>query len=383
MEEMSSRETYLNDTYTPFYVCSYAAHCFNLLNVKKQIYWEGKDVPNMRLHIVFIAPPGFMKSYYINNMGGSSHSGIFTNAKIKIGMEQEQTAAGLVGTFIPSSKGDVPIETEGSAKTYSEGIMMIDELSALTDATKSTYNNQMTTQILALLDHGKMRKRLGSGYIEYDSNATVWGGVQPARYDFTQGVGRRVEFLLFLPTKQDNANLRAIKERKRNIRVNPVCMSRLWNRIDTWIDDMERIKSLEFDDTVARIYNKLDVYSYDTQLMDRLIVGYHLATYGPDENMVVGVHDKRLVEMINKEKRWRDDIHRGIPIVQLERMILMGGSVQDGNSVMSRKQLVDDCLMFGWNPTQVTELLGEMIKSSRITVKGGNIIMERNGNAQN
>jgi hypothetical protein len=317
LEEMKSRGAYLYDLYSPPYVCSFAAHCFNLLNHRNEIYWESKRIPNMRLHLMFIAPPGFMKSYFMNNMGADPTSGIFANTKIKVGVEQSVTEAGLIGTFIRVD--DSPVETDGSARIYKDGVMIIDEFSAMTNASKTTYNNQLDTQLLAALDHGRVRKRLGSGFIEYQTNFTIWGGVQPARYDFTSGMGRRFYFLAFLPTKQDDEILREVKERTRNIRVDKNEMSKLWGRIDHWIDSMEVIKRLEFDDSVGKMYSKIGVYSYDTQVMDRIIVGYHLATYGAEERMVVGVHDKELIDLLRREKQWRDDIHTGLPLVHLKK----------------------------------------------------------------
>ena len=54
LEELQSREAYKHEIYAPYYVCSYATHCFNLANQKNEIYWESKRLPNMRLHVLFV-----------------------------------------------------------------------------------------------------------------------------------------------------------------------------------------------------------------------------------------------------------------------------------------------------------------------------------------
>lgn len=371
--EMHSRKAYLGDTYTPYFVCSYAAHAFNLINQKEQIYWEGKRLPSMRLHLIFVAPPGYMKSYYMNQMGDRD-VGVFGGSKIQIGYKQSMSEAGLVGTIRVFE--DVPYETEGVAKTYKDGIVMIDEFSAITNAMKISYNNQMDSQLLALLDHGRINKDLAGGNIEYQSNMTLWGGVQPARYDFTSGMGRRMCFMLFLPTAIDNDNLMDIMNETRNIKVDRHQMNAIWGAIDKWYDDLHVIKHVEFDDSVLRLYKRLRLNSFESPLFDRLLLGYHLSMYPPDEHIIVSAKDPMLLDLVSREKQWRDDIVRGVPLIQIKRIISMCGVQQDGMFAINKKELADSATMLGWNVQQVNELLVEMIKCQMVQTKGNMVLME-------
>jgi len=373
LEEMHSRKAYLADTYTPFFVCSYAAHAFNLINQRNKIYWEGKRLPSMRLHLMFVAPPGYMKSYYMNNMG-DSECGIFGGSKIQIGYKQSMSEAGLIGTIRVFE--DVPYETDGVAKTYKNGVLMVDEFSAITNAFKVSYNNQMDSQLLALLDHGRINKDLAGGSIEYQSNLTLWGGVQPARYDFTSGMGRRMCFMLFLPTSVDNDILMEIMNLTRNIKINPAEIAAIWNRIDRWYDGLSVIKSIEFDSSVLKLYKKLRLNSFESPLFDRLLLGYHLSMYPPDEHILIGATDKMLLDLVEREKRWRDDIVRGIPFIQIKRIIHMCGVQQNGTYSMSKRQLADEATMLGWNTQQVNELVMEMAKCEMLRLKGTVVILE-------
>jgi hypothetical protein len=373
MQEMQDRKIYLYETYAPFFICSYAAHAFNLLNQERQIYWEGKRLPSMRMHLMFVAPPGYMKSHYMNNMGEPDY-GIFHGSKIQMGFKQSMTEAGLIGTI--RTFEEVPYETDGVAKTYKDGILMVDEFSAITNAFKISYNNQMDSQLLALLDHGRVNKDLAGGSIEYKSSMTLWGGVQPARYDFTSGMGRRMVFMLFLPTRIDNDNLLDIMNQTRNMRSSPEHMQGIWNSIDTWVDSLGVIKSIEFDDTVLRLYRRLNLNSFESPIFDRLLLGYHLSMYPVDEHLVVGAHDKMLIDMVQREKKWRDDIVKGIPFIQIKRIIAMSGLHVDGAFSMTKSQLIDEATMLGWNAQQVNELLVEMSRCEMVQTKGGKIIME-------
>lgn len=373
MQEMHDRKAYLYETYTPFFICSYVAHAFNLLNQRDKIYWEGKRLPSMRCHLMFVAPPGYMKSFYMNNMG-EPDSGIFSGSKLQMGFKQSMTEAGLIGTIRVFE--EVPYETDGVAKTYKDGILMVDEFSAITNAFKISYNNQMDSQLLALLDHGRVNKDLAGGSISYQSNMTLWGGVQPARYDFTSGMGRRMIFMLFLPTRVDNDNLLDIMNTTRNMTVDPGKMQELWTEIDGWIEQMGQIKSIEFDSSVLRLYKRLNLNSFESPLFDRLLLSYHLAMYPASEHVVISANDKIALDLVQREKKWRDDIVKGIPFIQIKRIIAMSGNRVDGTFTLSKNDLIDEASMLGWNAKQVTELVLEMAKCEIVRTKGGQIIME-------
>jgi len=99
LDEMQSRGTYKYETYAPYYVCSYAMHAFNLMNQGRKVYWESKRLPNLRLHIVFVAPPGGMKSYFLSQMGGDDYS-IFNNVNYTMNMKSNMNEATFVGSYV-------------------------------------------------------------------------------------------------------------------------------------------------------------------------------------------------------------------------------------------------------------------------------------------
>jgi hypothetical protein len=375
LEEMHSREAYLADTYSPYYVCSYGIHCFNLMNQQEKVYWESKRIPNKRLHILFVAPPGFMKSYYIESFGGESYS-VFGGAGITMGFEQTMTESGLVGTIINTNGIGIP--SEGAALTYQHGFLCIDEFSAITEARKAQYNNQMDTQLLAVLDHGRVRKRLGGGEIKYNTNVTVWGGVQPARYDLASGMGRRMCFLLFLPTSLDNDNLMETMQRTKNIRPDDKAMESLWGHVKNWSSSMYDIKRVEFDDSVGQLYKDLKLFSFESSYFDNLILGYHLAVNGVDRHIDVSVKDdNRLRKMIKDQKKWRDEIITGVDYIQLIRIIeSIGMENKDGKIQCNRFEIINETIMIGWNMQQVNNLITEMAKSGLVSFKAKDIILE-------
>lgn len=572
MDELNSRETYKHEIYAPYYIASYGTHCFNLMNQREKIYWDGKRLPNMRMHVLFVAPPGFMKSHYLGIMGGDDYS-IFRNTGVDIGAEQSMclpagervtcedgsrkniedveigdvimsyyrgaviptevvrthlmdakkllhitlrdgrqltctpnhpvytlhgwkepkelvvgesiavvrkydtigidttprtdnasigsvpprvydiiedelhgmswtelgkltglnivqaknkgnklrrewlesiarilssdrllelasphiawmevksieelpgdivynvttenstfiandivthnTEAGFIGTIVNINGIGTP--TEGAAMTFKQGMLMIDEFSAITNALKVQYNSQLDTQLLAALDHGRVFKRLGGGKIEYTTNLTLWAGVQPARYDMTSGLGRRLCYLLFLPTRQDNDLLMETMHRTRNIAPVDSDMLKLRERISKWKESMNIIKRVEFSDSVLNKYKELGLFSYESSYFDRILLGWHLAVYGADTTMYIDVKDNEIDTIIKREKKWRDTIGKGVDYAQLMKLITMfGGQI-------SQAELVEEAIMIGWNAQQVYEMVAEMNRYKLIGISG-------------
>jgi len=311
-------------------------------------------------------------------MGGGNF-GIFRNAGIHVGFEQNMTEAGFIGTI--QNVNGVGIPTEGAALTYRDGMLLIDEFSAITSAMKVQYNTQLDSQLLSALDHGKVFKRLGGGKIEYTTNLSLWAGVQPARYDLSSGLGRRMCFLVFLPTKYDNESLLIAMHKARNRKPDLAGMNTLWAKVNALIKDMDNIEAVTFDDSVLKKYQELKLFSYEGNYFDRLLIGWHLATYGPEKHIHLSCTGKEINELIMREKTWRDDIAKGIDYIQMVKIIRACGVEIDNGKEGIRYEipksiLVDEAIMVGWNAQQVHAMITEMMKFGMVGMKSGRVVLE-------
>ena len=377
MDELHDREAYLCDLYGQYYVYSYAVHAFNLFNQENKVYWEGSQLPNMRLHLMFVAPSGFMKTYYRKQMSDRSY-GIFTGCKVKIGYKQELTAAAMVGSFTQFKDAvcEQDIEVEGIAKVHRDDILTIDEFSGITNAMNSTYNNQLESQLLMILDSGEVMKSLKAGNIDYITHLTLWAGVQPSKFDCRGGLGRRMAPLLFIPSKHDNRELIKAQHDSQNIRQDNIKMTRIWHEIDEWVDEIHKIKHIEFDVSLRDYYLEHDLYSFEVSYFNRLALGFELAENGAKPNMVIDAHDKRLRAVFKQQQAWRADILKGVDILQMLKLISMGGvEDKEGNVISDRRQIIQDATMVGWNAHQVNEQLSELHKSGYIKIAGHQITL--------
>lgn len=352
LDECRSRRIYLSDVYAPFFVSSYALHRFNIINQNSKIYWENKTVPNMRTHLMFVAPPGFMKTYYLESFAGLENS-IFCNTNTDITFKQQMTEASFVGTM--TTNGNFANHTEGIAEQHKDGIVAVDEFSAVLNALKSQYNNQFESALLAGLDHGNVNKDLASGSINYKTHFTLWCGIQPARFDMTAGLGRRFCYLLFIPDEHDNTVLRNIKRETRNMRADPISMMKMWNNIIRFNDDMRKIKSITFDPAIDDFYDSHNYFNYETSFFDRLILGYNLASKGAERNFEVTLDDPKLIAMVEREKEWKLMLQKGVDFAMISKVLRKYG----GRIHMT--QLVNECMIYGWNAAQI----GTIVKTMR------------------
>lgn len=378
MDELTRRNTLCREKYAPYFVCSYAIHCFNLMNRNRQVYWEGGEVPNLRLHIIFVAPPGYMKSHFLKQMGGGDNAILNTYNEanpesFNMVYKQNINEAGLVGTFI--HQGNYFEKKIGAAEEFSNGFIMVDEFRGITDALNLSYNSQMDTQLLGALDHGHIAKHMAAGTIDYDTYFTLWGGVQPARYELSGGMGRRMVFLLNIPDKQLKQDLRSAIFHSKNVRTDPSLMNTLHQNIDEWRKSLGIIDNIEYAESTLQMYEQFDVEPYDTSYFDRLILGYHLARFGPDTNMELDVEDKDLQNILYQEMEWRKMITMGPDLIQMQNLISSYGAKASSIVAIHRNELFKICSGISMSIPQVQKKLDEMEKFGMIMLdKSNNII---------
>jgi hypothetical protein len=364
MKETYSRNLYLTDVYSPFYISSYALHQFNLHNIKtpNHVLWQAKEVPNMRLHLIMVAPPGFMKTHYLKAFAGTSYS-IFTNTNVPIAHRQNMNEASFVGTF--QQRGDRVTERDGIARTFSEGIVAIDEFDAINNAMKSSYNNQFETQLLAALDHGEIFKDMASDSFGYTTYLTMWGGIQPTRFDMSAGLGRRFCYMVFVPSPEDNAALRNTIHGSYNMQVNMHDLNDLHYKIKEFNASIKKIKRVHMDDSLNEFYEKENLFCHESTNFNKIAIGYNIAKYGAEQEVTIGIFDEQLKRILRQEKAWRDDIQQGIDF----RMIVMLLGRHGGEA--SAQTIITDCMMYGWNASIVGTIIKNMVDAGYLVRRGG------------
>jgi len=365
MSELKNREVYKCETYAPFYMSSFALHNFNLMNQKRKIYWSGKMLPNSRLHIMFCAPAGYMKSYFLKQMAGEEYS-IFKGAGTRIGYEQEMTAAAFTGTT--ATNNGVKTRYVGAAEEYKDGIMLIDEFKGLTDALSTQGNGQMESQLLSALDSGQIIKRLSNERIEFKTHLTLWTGIQPAVLNISSGLGRRLCYMLFIPSRKDNEILLDLGQKAYGMKPDIQQAKRLWLKQQTFCNDLNKIERVVYDPEILKEYKKAKIYSYESTFFNNLILGMNLIKSDEiGKEVYVELKDPDVRRVFDLEKEWRKKINQGVTFIQMMSILHgLGGSADI-------TEVYDECTMLGLNIPQVTELITDMIRYGLVQKRGNRV----------
>ena len=361
MAELKNRNIYKYETYAPYYLCSFACHYFNLVNQRKEIYWEASNIPNLRLHIIFVAPPGSFKSFFLRTMGDNNH-GIFANTNSNIGHINSTTESGFVGSI--GEDGEI---ISGDAQIYSNGFISVDEFSAITNSMTSQYNNQFAPQLLNILDHGHVHKRLRGGTLNYNTYITLWGGVQPAHFDLSSGLGRRICFLLHIPTPDENQIVVSMQQKSKNSPMNITNMSGIWEDIKLFKEKLDIIEHIEFDSSTLDYYLSNNVNVGETSMFDRIIIGYNLLKYPIEKHMTLRIDDT-LRALLDKELLWRTDIKMGVEYTQIRSIMQAHGEILEEYIELPKDVLIKQCALMNLNAKQINRTIADLKEFGLIEV---------------
>jgi len=117
--------------FIPYFLCSFGCHIFNVQNRKIDedgetplaFYWERRGIPDMRLPILMMAPPGYSKSTFLIALL-DEFNGIFGTV-IETFFKSYVTAAHLSGS-VSLEKKDV-VEMRGFLEEHPNYIVGVEE----------------------------------------------------------------------------------------------------------------------------------------------------------------------------------------------------------------------------------------------------------------
>lgn len=359
LNEFRHRQCAHVDIYPGHFACSIGSHIFNLVNQETEVLIQNGIPVDTRMHIMFVAPPGFSKTFWQSQYLRGTWS-IMHDTNIFHGFEGSTTEAGFVGSAT-MQEGEAVI-TPGLAYIYKDGIVGFEEFSALVAMMKSQHSRQLDAALLLALDKGYVVKRLRAGKIGYKTNVSVWCGTQPARFDLTSGLGRRFYYLLLIPTRDDKELIRSKMRSGWDVRMDKNRTARIRNSIDALKDDLFEIRKVTRAPEVNKLLDELKMPPYEEPLYHRLILGYKIIRGMFDKELVLDLDDE-IEAMCRSEATWRKAIRRGPEIAEVYSILNSNGGK------MSIVGLKDELLEFGVDWRRSTELLEEM-KRMRVIALG-------------
>lgn len=346
---LRERKVYFAEQFIPYFFSSYACHAFNLRNYLGTIYFEHGIVPDLRLHLLMVAPPGYSKSFFMKQCF-DQNIGILNTQGIQTVFEGSCTEAGWVGTVDKFGTKQV-----GLAEEYASGVVSIEEFTAITKVLQQQHSLTFEAQLNSSLFGGEVRKRLATGKIKYQTYVTLVAGTQVTKFDITGGLLRRLNYIYWIPTRYESEELKkAIKEGE-NVALNKTALNDYRNRITKFQKDLNKIKKVTFSDEVYKSMAPRPHFEF--LIFRKLALGYNLFNLENDkvpENLEV-VMDKRLKNLMEKAMEWRDEL-LGDPECALVLRIL---SAHAGK--MKRKDLLTELIHYSVN-WQTASIMLEKLK---------------------
>jgi len=360
---LKARQVVFAEDFVPYFFVSYACHCFNLMNRRRAIYYEHGRLPDMRCHLLFVAPPGFSKSFFMRHCFDPDF-GILWTKTVPTVFQGSCTEAGWTGSI--SGNSNNPIKSVGLAEEYRNGIVAIEEFTAITKAMQQEHSLAYEAQLCSSLFGGEVRKRLRAGKIEYHTDVTLIAGTQITRFDISGGLGRRFNYIYWVPTPSDFKTLIEAVRRGANV---PLDRSSLYDyraKLMDWQRELNKIQKVEFSD---RLYDYLDGRPHFEQLVYRKIaLGYCLfATPKITARFYVDLDD-RLKDLLRNAWEWRDALLADPEAQQvLEVLKAHGGR-------MKRLQLQTELLNYSLNWQRSSYVIERLIRIGYLRRYPGGVI---------
>ena len=289
--------------FIPYFFMSYACHCFNLMNIKRGIYHEHGPVPDSRLHLLFCAPPGFSKSLFMRHCFDPDYGILWSNA-IPSTFELSCTEAGWTGSL--SGDRDAPIKSLGLAEEYATGVVSIEEFRGITMALQQEHSLAFEAQLNASLFGGHVRKRMKAGSISYDTCVSLIAGTQITRFDISAGLGRRFNYIYWVPTPEDFKELREGLWEGDNVPLDMAGLVTFRTNLNNWIRDLESIERVRYTDAFRKFLNGRP--HFEQLIYRKEALGYTLFKLSKLPREVLVDIDPELERLLTVNFRWREEL---------------------------------------------------------------------------
>lgn len=372
----------LGEKFVPYYCSSIACHLGNLENQKREFYIRQGERVNMRLHMFFVAPPGFSKSLFLrrilgntknrssNNNMSNKNTGLgseiresnekdyyhmLAKADIDTGFEGSMNEASYVGT-VRENGGNYEL-VYGAAYEHKRSVLGIDEFSVLSDTMKQSYGKTLDEALLTSLESGYLKKRLRNGKLNYITHLTLWSNSQPMRFDISSGIGRRFFFIYFIPTKEEEQLIRSMARKDEDSYASDKTLEDISDDIEIMRANLSKLKSVSFDDELYNLFDKNNLVHFEENIFKKLAFGYFMADNVDMDRDVNVCYTGDMKKYIEKGIKWRKEIKKGPEVTQVIRILNDRGPIM--NVVDIKEKLVD----FGLNYKQATRAIRELISS--------------------
>ena len=187
---------------------SLGCHLFNLANLDNKNFYNGGDLENFRVPVVFMAPSGYGKSKMLGFFL-KPKTGILAHSGIPSSIEGTFSTEAWMGTI---QNGE---EQPGVLQRYKRGIVGADEFMKLGRLMAGNGENHDEVYIMQALDSNTVKKNLAYGEMKIEGlGFSMWAGMRMEPLALESGMARRFSFQIFCPTINDSVEFRTAMRSK-------------------------------------------------------------------------------------------------------------------------------------------------------------------------
>jgi hypothetical protein len=326
----------------PLYFASLGAHILNMLNtgcaVDANSYCEhygnlalgcgryGRESKSpyfltkfnmhqdLRAHIMYVAPSGYSKNFFMDMFMDKKY-GFLEGTALPYRKPKSLTEPAYTGTL--GMKREI---IYGMGKQYCSGILGITEFSSITNMEKTEHSSNLLNYLLEGLETGEIDKFLGQGNIHYYTYHTLWAATQPGyRFDMNSGMGRRLNFHLFIPTKEEEQQYQNAQEKGYLVHPNDTVITqvrgyiyKLWHTVSvTGVKFSQEYNDWKTHHAVVR--------HTDYNLYDNIAMGYNfVVNYIPQYSGAIG---QLTVKLDSRLKAMLEDLAQSRKMLMSESLV--------------------------------------------------------------
>ena len=150
---------------------------------------------------------------------------------------------------------------------------------------------------------------------------TLFTSIQPARHDLKSGIGRRLCYLVYIPTLLDVEKLRIGRREARNARSNIENIQKIRYKVNQKYHDIQSIKNVIFHKDFYTYLDTKHLIHYEEIIYERIAIGYWIMNTDTF-NDTLNIHiDDALKVILTRQHKDRNLIKKGIDITQIEEVI--------------------------------------------------------------
>lgn len=366
LQELERRRVAFVQDFIPYYLCSLGCHLLNIENKKRHFYYEHGRIPDLRLHVMQVAPPGFSKSFFMKQLLQDVY-GVLGGA-VPSTFEEYVTQAGFAGTFDRDAKGKV-IKKPGLIELFKDGIVALEEFSALTKAMQQEHSFGLDAAVLDALDSGIVKRRLGGGPIVVETQMSMWAGTQVTRFALTGGLGRRFFFIVWVPTEKERMEIKRMRREGRGLKFDAKTSGVIHKAVENTKLKLLKVNDIEFTKELDALLESR--VHYEDLLFERLAMGYKVIR-GDFDTCVVLEPDDVLRVLFRRGFRWRDRLlaqSQGDQVVQ----VLKDRGDKDG--CLPWNLIRDELVVYGLDYRSSALLIRQLAQSKIVTVRRGKVCL--------